>query len=67
MTLLNIVRSIVPNILDLNNAQSTKILLYGKENLGDMNNANILDVTIKYLIQKDLMHSFFDALQMSWL
>ena len=35
---------------------------YGKENLDNMNNTSILDVTNKYLKLKDLMHSFVDAL-----
>ena len=60
MTLLNTDRCIAPNILDLNNAQLTEILLYGKENIDIINNTSILDATIKYLIEtKDLMHSFF--------
>ena len=50
MTLLNTVWCIVPNILD-SNAQLTEILLYNKENFDTMNNATILDVTIKYLLE----------------
>ena len=61
MTLLKAVRRIDPNILDSNNAQWTKIILHGKENLDNMNNTNILDVTIEYLIETKavLMRSFF--------
>ena len=50
MTLLNTVRLIDTNILDLSNDQLTEILLYGKENLNNMNNRSILNATIKYLI-----------------
>ena len=46
MTLLNTVRHLDPIILDLNNAQLTEILLYGKKNLDNMNNTSILDATI---------------------
>ena len=61
MTLLKAVRRIDPNILDSNNAQWTKIILHGKENLDNMNNTNVLDVTIEYLIETKtvLMRSFF--------
>ena len=46
MTLLNTVRCFVSNISDLNNVQETEILLYGKENLDDINNTSILNATI---------------------
>ena len=64
--ILNTVKHIDPNVLDLNNVQLTEILLFSKENHDNMNNASILDATIIYLIgTKTLMHSIFDALQMS--
>ena len=50
-TLLNKVSSIVPNIFDFNNDQLTEILLYGKEDLDNINNTSILDATINYLIE----------------
>ena len=50
-TLLNTASCIVPNILNFNNDQLTEILLYGKEDLDNINNTRILDATIKYLIQ----------------
>ena len=52
------VRRIDPNVLVLNNVQSTTILLYGNENL----DKSMLDATMKYLIETFLMHSFSDAL-----
>ena len=63
-TLLNTISYIVPNIFDFNNNQLTEILLYGKEDLDNIN-TSILDATINYLIET-IMHSFFDALWMSW-
>ena len=51
MILLNTVSCIVLNISDLNNFQLTDILLYGKEDLDNINNTRILDVTINYLIE----------------
>ena len=50
-TLLNTASCIVPNILNFNNDQLTEILLYGKEDLDNINNTRILDATIKYLIE----------------
>ena len=50
-TLLNTVSCIVPNIFDFNNDQLTEILLYGKENLDNINNTSILDATINCLIE----------------
>ena len=38
MTLLNTVSCVVLNILNFNNDQLTEILLYGKENLDNINN-----------------------------
>ena len=61
MTLLNTASCIVPNVLDLNNAQLTEILLYGKENLDNINNRSILDATINYWIETKR----FDA-QLFW-
>ena len=49
MTLLNTVRCFVSNISDLNNVQETEILLYGKENLDDINNTSILNATINLI------------------
>ena len=49
--LLNTISCIVPNIFDLNNDQLTEILLYGKEDLDNINNTSILDATINYLIE----------------
>ena len=51
MTLLNTVSYIVPNIFDFTNDQLTEILLYGKEDLDNINNTSILDATINYLIK----------------
>ena len=50
-TLLSTVICIVPNIFDFNNDQLTEILLYGKEDLDNINNTSILDATINYLIE----------------
>ena len=50
-TLLNTVSCIVPNIFDFNNDQLTEILLYGKEDLDNINNTSILVATINYLIE----------------
>ena len=49
--LLNSVSCIVLNIFDFNNDQLTEILLYGKEDIDNINNASILDATINYLIE----------------
>ena len=49
--LLNTVSCIIPNIFDFSNDQLTEILLYGKEDLDDINNTSILDATINYLIE----------------
>ena len=49
-TLLNTVSCILPNIFGFNNDQLTEILLYGKEDLHNINNTSILDATINYLI-----------------
>ena len=46
MTLLNTVICIVRNIFELNNDLLTEILLYGKEDLDDINNTSILDATM---------------------
>ena len=51
MTLLNTVNCTVPNVVDFNNDQLTEILLYGKEDLDNINNTSILDATINYLIE----------------
>ena len=48
---MNTVSSIVPNIFDFNNDQLTEILLYGKEDLVNIDNKSILDATINYLIE----------------
>ena len=50
-TLLNTISCIVPNIFDFNNDQLTEILLYGKDDLDNINNTSILDGTINYLIE----------------
>ena len=50
-TLLNTISCIVPNIFNFNNDQLTEILLYGKEDLDNINNTSILDATINYLIE----------------
>ena len=56
-------RCIVPNILDLNNAQLTEILLFGKENLDSITNTSILDATINYFIEtKRFVQIFLDVL-----
>ena len=51
MTLLNTVSCVILNISDLNNFQLIDILLYGKEDLDNINNTSILDATINYLIE----------------
>ena len=56
-TLLNTVSCIVPNIFDFNNDQLTEILLYGKEDLDNINNTSILDATINYLIETKRFNS----------
>ena len=57
-----IVSCIFPHISDLkNDVQITEILLYGKENLDNINNASILDATIIYLTETKR----FDA-QLFW-
>ena len=50
-TLLNTISCIVPNIFDFNNDQLTEILLFGKDDLDNINNTSILDATINYLIE----------------
>ena len=50
-TFLNTVSCIIPNIFDFNNDQLTEILLYGKENLDNINSTSILDAIINYLIE----------------
>ena len=50
-TLLNTISCIVPNIFDFNNDQLTEILLYGKEDLDNINNTSTLDATTNYLIE----------------
>ena len=57
MTFLNTVTFAVPNISDLNNAQLTEILLYGKEDLDNINNTSILDAIINYLIETKRFHA----------
>ena len=49
-TLLN-TTSIAPSILDFNNDRLTEVLLYGKEDLNNINNKSRLDATINYLIE----------------
>ena len=51
ITLLNTVICIVPNIFNFNNDQLTEILLYGKEDLDNINNTSILYATINCLIE----------------
>ena len=55
-TLLNTVSCIVPNIFDFNNDQLTEILLYGKEDLDNINNTSILDA-ISYLIETKIFNA----------
>ena len=50
-TLLNTISCSVPNIFDFNNDQLTEILLYGKDDLDNINNTSILDATINYLLE----------------
>ena len=50
-TLLNTVSCIIPNIFDFNNDQLTEILLYGKEDLDNINNTSILYAIINCLIE----------------
>ena len=48
---MNTVSCIVPNIFDFNNDQLTEIILYGKEDLVNIDNTSIMDATINYLIE----------------
>ena len=57
MTLLNAVTCIVSNISDFNDDQLTEIFLYGKEDLKNVNDTSILDVTINYLIETKIFHA----------
>ena len=50
-TLLKTVSCIASNIFDFNNDQLTEVLLYGKEDLDNVNNTSILDAAINYLIE----------------
>ena len=50
-TFLSTISCIVPNIFYLNNDQLTEILLYGKEDLDNINNTRTLDVTFNYFIE----------------
>ena len=50
-SLLNTVSNIVSDNFDFNNDQLTEILLYGKEDLDNLNNTSILDATINSLIE----------------
>ena len=50
ISLLNTVSCIVPNSFYFNNDQPIETLLYGKDDLDDINNISILDVAINYLI-----------------
>ena len=62
MNLLNAVRCIDANVLDLNIAQLIEILLYGKKII----EANWMPLLNTQFRLKHLMQNFFDALQMSW-
>ena len=50
-TLLKTLSCIVPNIFHFNKDQLTEILLYGKEDLENINNTSILDATMNYLTE----------------
>ena len=58
MALLNTLRCLVSNILDLNNAELTENLLLSKENLDNVNNTSILDATIKQSIETKRFYVF---------
>ena len=58
-TLLNTISCIVPNIFDFNNDQLTENLLYGREDLDNINNTSILDATINYLIETKRFNAQF--------
>ena len=45
------VSCIASNIFYFNNDQLTEVLLYGKEDLDNINNTSILDAAINYLIE----------------
>ena len=49
VTLFNTIGRIDPNILDLNDAKLTEMLLFGKTFFNKMNVTNIVDATIKNL------------------
>ena len=51
VTLLNTVSCNAPNIFYFNNDSLTEILLYGKEDLDNINNTSILDAIINYLVR----------------
>ena len=48
---MNTVSCIVPNIFDFNNDELTEIILYGEEDLVNIDNTSIMDATINYLIE----------------
>ena len=58
MALLNTLRCLVSNILDLNNAELTENLLLSKENLDNVNNTRILDATIEQSIETKRFYVF---------
>ena len=49
-TLLNSIKCIVPNYFDFDNDPLTEILLYGKEDLDNINHTYILDAIVNSLI-----------------
>ena len=58
MTLLNTISWFISNILDLNNAQLTKMLLYRTKNLDYINDASILDATVNCVIETKKWDAF---------
>ena len=50
-TLLNVINGIDTNILEMNNSETTKVLLYGKTSLNKTSNVHILKVTIDFLLE----------------
>ena len=50
-TLLNVINGIDTSILEMNNSETTKVLLYGKTSLNKTSNVHILKVTIDFLLE----------------
>ena len=56
---MNTVSCNAPNIFYFNNDSLTEILLYGKEDLDNINNTSILDATSNYLVETKRSDAIF--------